>query len=41
MVALGAANIFGSFFRIYPTFGSLPRSFIANMCEAFVITRVS
>lgn len=34
LVALGAANIIGSFFRIYPTFVSLPRSAMADFLGA-------
>eukprot|EP01121_Diplochlamys_sp_Union-15-3_P003001 TRINITY_DN12835_c0_g1_i1.p1 TRINITY_DN12835_c0_g1~~TRINITY_DN12835_c0_g1_i1.p1 ORF type:complete len:637 (-),score=99.12 TRINITY_DN12835_c0_g1_i1:14-1897(-) len=30
LVALGVSNFVGSFFRIYPTFGSLPRSAVAD-----------
>jgi len=30
LVAFGMANLIGSFFRIYPTFGSLPRSAVAD-----------
>ncbi len=34
LVALGIANIIGSFFQIYPIFGSLPRSSVADMMGA-------
>jgi len=30
LVALGFANLFGSFFHTFPTFGSLPRSAVAD-----------
>ena len=32
LVAFGAANIIGAFFQAYPTFGSLTRSAVAQMC---------
>eukprot|EP01087_Luapelamoeba_hula_P003523 TRINITY_DN1333_c0_g2_i3.p1 TRINITY_DN1333_c0_g2~~TRINITY_DN1333_c0_g2_i3.p1 ORF type:complete len:527 (+),score=74.76 TRINITY_DN1333_c0_g2_i3:246-1826(+) len=34
LIALGGANIVASFFRSYPTFGSLPRSGVANATGA-------
>lgn len=34
LVALGISNIIGSFFRTYPTFGSLPRSYVADTMGA-------
>jgi MFS superfamily sulfate permease-like transporter len=34
LVALGMANLFGSFFSTYPTFGSLPRSYISDLSGA-------
>ena len=32
LVAFGTANIIGAFFQAYPTFGSLTRSAVAQMC---------
>ncbi|XP_049850528.1 uncharacterized protein LOC126322730 [Schistocerca gregaria] len=34
LVAVGCSNLFGSFFQTYPTFGSLPRSAIADNLNA-------
>lgn len=37
LVALGSANMVGSFFRIFPSFGSLVRSALGTCCLLLVI----